>query len=268
MTATQKKISAVLAVFLCASCVQAGYLNFGHHEFTLIGNAWDPGPSSARAGNPPTQGPGGASWSVMAAGTSDGNIDDHGNGPNGLTTDLNALYTGGVSEIDTIQAALNQWAAVSGFTNLGQVADTPGAFGNDSAGDIRIGAIHIDGPSSVLAHAFGPGDSASGWSSDIGGDTHFDDDENWADCAASCGTSIDFYTVALHELGHALGLGHSNVSGSIMEAFYGGPRRSLHADDVAGIQAIYGVPEPSSFMLIFVGLLAITRRTRRPNRSS
>jgi hypothetical protein len=50
---------------------------------------------------------------------------------------------------------------------------------------------------------------------------------------------IDFFTVAAHENGHSLGLGHSNVNGAIMEAFYSGPQSSLHADDIAGLTAKY-----------------------------
>ncbi len=50
---------------------------------------------------------------------------------------------------------------------------------------------------------------------------------------------IDLQTVWLHEFGHGLGLGHSNVSGSVMEAVYDGPRRDLHQDDIAGITSIY-----------------------------
>ena len=52
--------------------------------------------------------------------------------------------------------------------------------------------------------------------------------------------AFDLTTVAIHEFGHALGLNHSPVVGSVMEAFYGGPRRVLHADDIAGITSIYG----------------------------
>jgi hypothetical protein len=50
---------------------------------------------------------------------------------------------------------------------------------------------------------------------------------------------IDLQTVWLHEFGHGLGLGHSNVSDSVMEAIYDGPRRVLQSDDIAGITSIY-----------------------------
>lgn len=65
----------------------------------------------------------------------------------------------------------------------------------------------------------------------------FDDDP--AGPAPGC---IDLQAVMTHEYGHALGLDHSGVPGATMEA---APLdvtalRSLEADDVAGVQAIYG----------------------------
>jgi hypothetical protein len=50
---------------------------------------------------------------------------------------------------------------------------------------------------------------------------------------------IDLQTVWLHEFGHGLGLGHSNETGSVMEAIYDGPRRDLISDDIAGITSLY-----------------------------
>ena len=49
----------------------------------------------------------------------------------------------------------------------------------------------------------------------------------------------DVETVMLHENGHVLGLGHSNVSGAVMEPYYGEVRRALHADDIDGVRFLY-----------------------------
>lgn len=53
--------------------------------------------------------------------------------------------------------------------------------------------------------------------------------------------NADFRRVAVHELGHALGLSHS--PGGIM-ASYAGNTTSPTADDIAGVNAIYGEPAP------------------------
>jgi len=64
---------------------------------------------------------------------------------------------------------------------------------------------------------------------------------SWSTNGAS-GT-FDVETVYLHENGHVLGLGHSDVQGSIMEAVYDGVRKELHQDDICGIQSIYGTQD-------------------------
>lgn len=56
------------------------------------------------------------------------------------------------------------------------------------------------------------------------------------------GGNFDVVTVFLHENGHVVGLGHSDVTGAVMEAVYAGIRQSLHPDDVCGMQTLYGTP--------------------------
>jgi peptidoglycan hydrolase-like protein with peptidoglycan-binding domain len=97
----------------------------------------------------------------------------------------------------------------------------------------------FDGVSGVLAHAFFPPVPPNS-PQPIQGDTHFDEAETWTINVPTPAGTIDLTTVAIHEFGHALGLNHSPVVGSVMEAFYGGPRRVLHGDDIAGITSIYG----------------------------
>jgi hypothetical protein len=91
---------------------------------------------------------------------------------------------------------------------------------------------HGDGfpfSSNVLAHTFYPSNPEP-----IAGDLHMNMDEPW-----HSGSNIDIFTVALHEAGHALGLGHSDQPGAIMYPYYR-LGAQLSADDIAGIQSIYG----------------------------
>ena len=64
------------------------------------------------------------------------------------------------------------------------------------------------------------------------------------------GTDYDIETVFLHELGHSIGLGHSNSLNSIMDPYYSGVSRTLSVDYIAGVSALYPVPEPATMMLL------------------
>jgi len=55
-------------------------------------------------------------------------------------------------------------------------------------------------------------------------------------------------TVAAHEIGHALGLDNTTVSGSLMLANYNGSHRYLGQDDINGIRSLYGNPGSYSFI--------------------
>lgn len=82
-------------------------------------------------------------------------------------------------------------------------------------------------PGGVLAFAYFPS---------YGGDVFFDDVERWS---LYDGGGTDLYTTAVHEIGHALGLDHSDETNAIMYA-YSGFSADLGQDDIAGIQRLYG----------------------------
>jgi hypothetical protein len=90
----------------------------------------------------------------------------------------------------------------------------------------------------TLAHAdFPPGCSILGGIIPL--PCHFDDSEHtWVDGASG---GFDIETVTLHEIGHLLGLMHTDVSGSVMfpTVRENSTLRRLQSDDLAGIRALY-----------------------------
>ncbi|KAJ0099324.1 hypothetical protein Patl1_21989 [Pistacia atlantica] len=73
------------------------------------------------------------------------------------------------------------------------------------------------------------------------GKSHYDADETWSVGAVQ--GAIDLGSVALHEIGRLLGVGHSSVEGAIMFPTIppGVTNRNLHGDDIQGIRALYNV---------------------------
>lgn len=72
---------------------------------------------------------------------------------------------------------------------------------------------------------------------------------NWTSESEPDGCSNEFYIegVQVHEIGHALGLGHTNVSGATMFPSVSACDNSpvtTEADDNAGINALYGGDDP------------------------
>jgi hypothetical protein len=66
----------------------------------------------------------------------------------------------------------------------------------------------------------------------------------WHDGPGSVSSGTDMQGVACHEIGHSLGLGHSSTSNATMFFAISGTgtaARSIHSDDIAGVQSIYGV---------------------------
>ena len=116
----------------------------------------------------------------------------------------------------------------------------------------EIGKVHIEMRFVRGDHRRSDGlGGVGGWAGSprVGGDIFFDDEENWSlDSYNSLynflfGEETNLLFVATHELGHALGLRHSNKTKALMA-----PEMSLTGevkldiDDIQGIQALYGAP--------------------------
>ena len=79
----------------------------------------------------------------------------------------------------------------------------------------------FDGPGGTLAHAYYP---------EVG-DIHVDDSENWT---LDSDWGMNFLQTLTHEIGHSIGLQHTNVRGAVMFPFAGAYDRNfrLHQDDI------------------------------------
>jgi len=137
---------------------------------------------------------------------------------------------------EAVQQAAAQWDDVAGIT-LVQVADS-------AAADIRIGCANFGATGGQIGEtdysyttgavqAFTPGvtvrieDPAE---RPVGSDGLY------------AGTGTSLAQVVLHEVGHALGLGHSTDPSSVMYPVATAANRSFDGTDLDGIHALYGAP--------------------------
>ncbi len=145
----------------------------------------------------------------------------------------------GNTEFQAVRNAFGTWAAVIPvtFREVG-VNDSP---------NVRIGWRPASDPDlsmvgGTLAHAdFPPGCGVV--TNTLPKPVHFDDEEHTWSVGAVVG-AFDVETVALHEIGHILGLAHSNVTGAVMAPTIGSnlTKRALTQDDISGVQSLYGMP--------------------------
>ncbi|KAM5238813.1 matrix metalloproteinase-17 [Ctenodactylus gundi] len=148
---------------------------------------------------------------------------------------------------DTVRAlmyyALKVWSDIAPL-NFHEVAGSTADIQIDFSRADHDDSFPFDGPGGAVAHAFLPGDHHTA------GDAHFDDDEAWT-FRSSDAHGIDLFAVAVHEFGHAIGLSHVAVSGSIMQPYYQGPvgdplRYGLPYEDRVRVWQLYGVRESVS----------------------
>ncbi len=243
---------------------------------------------------PPVPGTGAViTWSFIADGaginTAAPNYDNSLSGTNTLGAVRSAVdAVSGAGAFDAaIARAFATWSAAANVTFV-QVPDNGAAFAGTTAIDIRIGAYQINGGDhgGVGYGPPGPGDPLV-YPDPLAGDIAFAAGGLFQVAPGAQGSALptgpggayvnDVEGLMLHELGHALGLGHVAATGDVMCGYVYGSNfdpgscrydlvnRVLSADDIAGVQYLYGaaVPEPQTWALWAGGLLLLGGLTRR-----
>jgi predicted Zn-dependent protease len=142
--------------------------------------------------------------------------------------------------LSAVQAGADTWAQQSNA-----------AFAFNYAGTTNLTTLDPpDGTNIVLFRNASSGPAIATTYSWFSGSTLVDTDIVFWDgafqfFAGSSGCSGGFYIedIAAHEFGHALGLGHSTIATATMypsTSYCNTANRSLDADDLAGVLAIYG----------------------------
>lgn len=186
----------------------------GHQEYVLNGLRWDIDPLVHQVGSTVT-------WSIATANYAADYIQFDG-------------FIAGAQFVNVIRAAFDAWEAV---TNIDFI-ESP----DSSRNDIRLGWGDLGGPNGTL------GIANYSFSSNILIESfiRFDLAENWNYTIGQAPSGTSAYVVALHEIGHTIGIDHSEDSGAVMYAFLNRTLSGLTQDDIDAVQAIYGAPESSS----------------------
>lgn len=170
--------------------------------------------------------------------------------PNGKGSGITLTYSydnlldggikGGITESElrsAIEESFELWAQYAPL-NFVEVDDTgEKSQSNPDAADIRIGYRTIDGSGGTL------GEAELTYFGDLAAEVDFDSSDSWA--TEPTDSAFDFLAVAVHEIGHTLGLNHESNKDAVMHPFasdiYSGLGTAfLYSDDIEGIQALYG----------------------------
>lgn len=133
-----------------------------------------------------------------------------------------------------IESALQVWSDVIDveFTRTSQPGQTR---------SLDFNFARLDGAGGTLAQAYLPADVNS---SRLAGDVTFDSSEKWEVGNSLGASAFDLLYVAVHEIGHALGLDHHDEAGSVM-APYANASSAFTGLGIADIDAALAIYAPA-----------------------
>lgn len=141
--------------------------------------------------------------------------------------------------IELIRSLVERASAIWNKAANGRFSIAPQITGGDINVSFQSGhhgdAWPFSGPNGVLAHAF----NSKFPERALAGQIHFDLGENWSFAEQCPPEGKDFLSVAIHEVGHALGLDHLGTKKSVMYSNYNGVQRQLFDLDYTLISNIY-----------------------------
>jgi hypothetical protein len=185
--------------------------------FALVGEKWG---ASAAAGT----GGGVVTWSVATSNLAGQDASFSGF----LTSEMTA----------EVHQAFDRWSSVANIT-FAEVTDS-------AAANIRFGLLNMDGVGGQLGY--------STWHYTSGlmqrAEVKFDNLDGWHASSAGIvnGNGFSFSAIALHEIGHAIGMDHYTAETEIMNPFLHPGITDLQAGDIAGAQTLYGIAEGWHFV--------------------
>lgn len=159
----------------------------------------------------------------------------------------------GIAGKPVVQWALMVWDAIPSqyfrFSDEGNTPATRSLCGVDDPDGTNTVRFAADLPSGALGVTCSVSDGTlvDGIRRVVEFDLSLSASINWSTANTTPPGSYDLNTTVLHELGHALGLDHTTVGGAVMLAKLssGQQRRVPQGDDIAGLQALYGLGPPA-----------------------